>query len=515
MATVLPLTALVCSLVATPPVVQPDAVRVASDGAAYDVAASCVSVHQGRVAFGVRGRDDGGVNRGAVYVHALSGGSWSQVQKLTPAAPVDREEFGTSVSLRGPWLAVGAPLADREGTDAGSAWIFDSNGVNFTQVQRLVPPAPQPGALFGCSIALDGSGSARIAIGARREAVNGVQAGAVHIFRREGSTWVHEGRVVAPGVVTEGDDFGQSIALHGNTLAVGTPNEDVTEVNAGGVHVFQLQGSAWVHEALVLPPNPEPLGEFGNAVTLQDTVLAIGAYREDGGGADAGRVHVFSRGAAGWGFTQSLQAPAPTAGAEFGSSLAIDGDALLVGAARATLGSIQHSGGAYLFRTGPAGWAPLATLGQTSAQSSEFMGASVGVSGLVVAVGAPLRSQSSPHQGAVSVVNLSADCDGDLIPDRVALAAGAQDCNGNGVPDSCDIAQGEPDDDGNGVPDSCEVVPCLGDLNDSGTVNAVDLALLIASWSDEPGSSSADIDGNGAINGADLGILLSAWGTCP
>ena len=511
----LPLTAFVLSLVATPPLVQPDAVRVASDGTAYDAAASCVSAHQGRVAFGVRGRDDGGVNRGAVYVHALSGGSWSQVQKLTPAAPVDREEFGTSVSLRGPWLAVGAPLADREGTDTGSAWIFESNGVNFTQAQRLIPPDPQPGALFGCSLALDGAGAARVAIGARREAVNGVQAGAVHIFRREGSTWVHEGRVVAPGVVTEGDDFGQSIALHGDTLAVGTPNEDLAAVNAGGVHVFRLQGSSWVHEALVLPPNPEPLGEFGNAVALPGTVLAIGAYREDGGGADAGRVHVFSRGTAGWGITQSLQAPAPTAGAEFGSSVAIDGDALLVGAVRATLSSTQQSGGAYLFRTGPMGWAPLAMLGQAAAQSSEFMGASVGLSGMVVAIGAPLRSQSALHQGAVSVVDLSADCDGDLIPDRVALAAGAPDCNGNGVPDSCDIAQGELDDDGNGVPDSCEVVPCLGDLNDSGTVNAVDLALLIASWSDEPGSSSADIDGNGVINGADLSILLSAWGTCP
>lgn len=515
MAAALELTAIACVLVATPPTVQPDAVRVASDGAAYDAAGTCVSAHQGRVAFGVRGRDDGGVNRGAVYVHVLSSGSWSQLQKLTPAAPVDREEFGTSVSMRGPWLAAGAPLADRDATDAGSAWMFESNGVNFTQVQRLVPPNPQPGALFGCSIALDGSGAARVAIGARRESVNGVLAGAVHIFRREGNTWVHEARVVAPGVLTEGDDFGQSLALSGDTLAIGTPNEDLAEINAGGVHVFRLQGSSWIHEALVLPPNPEPLGEFGNAIALQGSTLAVAAYRENGGDTDAGQVHLLTRGASGWQATQLLVSPYPSAGAEFGSSVVIDGDAMVIGAARATTGSTPQSGVAYLYRTNATGWAPVAAIGQTAAQSSEFMGASVGLSGMVVAAGAPLRSQSALYQGAVSVVDLSADCDSDRVPDRVELAGGAFDCDGNGVPDSCDIANGSPDDDGNGVPDSCEVVPCFGDLNDSGTVNAVDLALLIAAWSDEPGSSSADINSDGAINGADLGILLSAWGACP
>jgi hypothetical protein len=506
---------LVGCVLTLPPTLEPDSVRVASDGMSYDIAGSCVSVHGTRVAFGVRGRDDGGANRGAVYVHALIGGAWTQLQKLTPAGPSDYEEFGTSVSLKGGWLAAGAPLSDRDGVDAGSAWIFQSNGVNFVQVQRLVAPVPQPAARFGCSVALDGAGSMRVAVGARRELVGDVAAGAVHIFRLDGQTWLHEARVVAPGVVTEGDDFGQAICLHGDTLAVGAPNEDIAGVNAGAVHVFRLQGTTWVYEALVLSASPEPLGEFGSAVALHANTLAIGAYREDGGATDSGKAHVLTRGATGWTNVQSLASPSPTVGAEFGTSVSLDGNALVVGAPRETNGATPQAGGAYLYRPASAGWMPVARIGLVDGQSSDFMGASVGVSGLLVVSGSPLRSQGAPFQGAVAVTDLSADCDGDFIPDRVEVASGAPDCNGNEIPDSCDIAAGEPDVDGNGIPDACEVVPCPADLNGNGVVSATDLAILIASWVDGAGATEADIDGNGVINGYDLSILLSSWGPCP
>lgn len=507
--------ALVGWLMAIPPTVAPDAVRVASDASAYDAAATVASLHGGILAFGVRGRDDGGINRGAVYLHALQAGSWTQVQKVTPNAPQDREEFGESVSLHGSTLVVGAPSSDRDGTDAGSAWIFGSNGVNFTQTQRITPPLPTPLSLFGCSVALDGAGGQRIAVGARRDQVDGTAAGSVHLFRFADGVWVHEARLTAPGVVTEGDDFGQAIALHGDLLAVGTPNEDVAGANAGAVHIFRRQGSAWNHEARLLSGTPEPLGEFGCAVSLDGTTLAIGAYREDGGAVDAGRIHLFTRGPTAWEPAGVVDSPTPSAGAEFGSAVALDGTVLAVGSPQAIVGAGTQGGTAFVFRKAGANWSALASLASTSPQAAEFTGASVALSNRVLAVGAPLRTQSSAYQGAALVVDLSADCDNDGTPDRVALAAGAADCNLNGIPDACDIAQGAADADLNGVPDTCEVVPCPADLNGSGTVNAVDLALLIATWSDEPGSTSADINGDGAINGADLGILLSAWGACP
>lgn len=136
-------------------------------------------------------------------------------------------------------------------------------------------------------------------------------------------------------------------------------------------------------------------------------------------------------------------------------------------------------------------------------------------------------------------VGRAADCDDDGVPDDCAVAKGeAADCNANGIPDSCDIDAGtepdfnrnaipdacEPDcdDDGvpdfieilfgspdanaNGIPDECE----FSDLTDDGTVDAGDLAILLASWG--PCDCPADLDGDGVVGQIDLAILLASWG---
>ncbi|MFM7134257.1 MAG: right-handed parallel beta-helix repeat-containing protein [Planctomycetota bacterium] len=52
---------------------------------------------------------------------------------------------------------------------------------------------------------------------------------------------------------------------------------------------------------------------------------------------------------------------------------------------------------------------------------------------------------------------------------------------------------------------------CPADLDDSGAVDAVDLATLLSGW----GTATGDIDGNGTTDAVDLANLLSAWGACP
>ncbi len=84
------------------------------------------------------------------------------------------------------------------------------------------------------------------------------------------------------------------------------------------------------------------------------------------------------------------------------------------------------------------------------------------------------------------------------------------DCNGNGIPDIADIVMGtSSDSDQDGVPDECGA--CPADLDQSGSVDAADLGILLGSW----GGPAADLNGNGFVDAADLGILLGAWGACP
>jgi hypothetical protein len=105
------------------------------------------------------------------------------------------------------------------------------------------------------------------------------------------------------------------------------------------------------------------------------------------------------------------------------------------------------------------------------------------------------------------------DTDIDGVPDCIDACPGhddALDCNENDVPDGCDIAGGfSTDQNLDGIPDECQ---CIGDVDDSGSVDGADLAILLGAWG--PGGGAADLDGSGAVDGADLAILLGAWGPC-
>ena len=101
------------------------------------------------------------------------------------------------------------------------------------------------------------------------------------------------------------------------------------------------------------------------------------------------------------------------------------------------------------------------------------------------------------------IIEWSADCNADGIVDYGQIRAGElADTNANNIPDCCEAAEG------------CN--PCLADIDESGAVNAVDLAAILSNWGTNGGKyPRADIDGNGDVDGADLAAVLSAWGPCP
>ena len=95
------------------------------------------------------------------------------------------------------------------------------------------------------------------------------------------------------------------------------------------------------------------------------------------------------------------------------------------------------------------------------------------------------------------------------------------DCNSDGIVDYGQILAGElGDTNTNNIPDCCESIvscdPCPADIDESGAVNAVDLAAILNSWGSDGGKyPRADIDGNGIVDASDLTVVLSSWGACP
>ena len=103
---------------------------------------------------------------------------------------------------------------------------------------------------------------------------------------------------------------------------------------------------------------------------------------------------------------------------------------------------------------------------------------------------------------ARAVIEWSADCNSDGIVDYGQIRAGELvDVNANNIPDCCEQSV------------SCS--PCPGDIDESGTVNGVDLAAILAVWGSDGGKyPRADTNNDGEVNGADLATVLSSWGSC-
>ncbi len=225
-----------------------------------------------------------------------------------------------------------------------------------------------------------------LAVGAVNErsgatGVNGNQAdtsagnsGAVYVFARTGGLWAQEAYLKASNTEA-GDSFGGSVALSGDTLAVGAPREgsSATGVNgnqfdngaltSGAVYVFKKTAGSWSQDAYLKASNTNAGDEFGWSVALEGDVLAVGAPFEDslgygvnpGAGVEAnngagisGAAYLFTRSGGVWKQEAFVKAPNTTMNSQFGQSVAVAGDALAVGAdgdSNGATGVLNGSGG--------------------------------------------------------------------------------------------------------------------------------------------------------------------------
>ena len=422
--------------------------------------------------------DNTAESSGAVYLFRLDGGDWNQ-QAYFKASNTDASDgFGWAVALSadGNTLAVGARGEASSATGingnefdnsvpgAGAVYVFRFDGANWYQ-QAYVKASNTAGS-FGQTVALSADG-ATLVVGAPGEAssasgINGDQtddsatgAGAVYVFRFDGTNWYQQAYVKASNTDAL-DRFGRSVALSadGNVLAVGATGEDSIATginddqgdnssdNAGAVYVFRFDGVNWQQQAYVKASNtktsmwcpargPQPCQmTFGASVGLSadgDT-LVVGAPGEDsnstginGDESDesseaSGAVYLFRFNGATWDQQAYIKASNTGFNDNFGGVLALSADSrtLVVGAwledssATGINGdqwddSAGQSGAAYLFRFDGGDWHQISYIKSCNTDSGDHFGsyhseglggASVAVSadGSTIAVGAPYEA---------------------------------------------------------------------------------------------------------------------------
>ena len=108
---------------------------------------------------GAFSEDEKATDSGSAYIFERSGGSWSETAKLTASDGEDGDSFGFSVSISDDIAIVGAYFEDEEGTNAGSAYIFERDGGSWSEVTKLTAPDGTNLDLFGASVSISGDTS--------------------------------------------------------------------------------------------------------------------------------------------------------------------------------------------------------------------------------------------------------------------------------------------------------------------------------------------------------------------
>lgn len=469
------------------PVVRPDRVVSAADPGPWDVLGYGIALEGTTMLVGARGVDVPSSNGGAVYAFRRVSGQWVQVQKLTFVGASTNSQIGTSVAVS---ATVGVAGAPRRGA-GGSAFVLRfSGGAWFSQVE-LADPSAGSGSAFGSAVAC----SEDVVVAAAPNSAEGVGAGAgrVRVFDRSGQTWTPGQAITAP-YPDPGDRFGDAVALSGTLLAIGSPGDDDWAINSGAVYLFERSGPGYQLRAKLRAPTPQAEAWFGSSVALRGNTLVVGAPYEDRGAPDSGCAYVYRVDVPAAPVLGRVLAPAlPAETLNFGFSLATDGTSIAVGSPGLAVEDVVV-GGAWLYLNDDS--VADAVLRPSGPPSLSLAGVSVAISDAAAFTGCPgMQVGFAPSAGAT------------LLLDRT------RDCNSNGVTDAIEVATGAaPDADGDGVPDACQ---CRADLFVDGFVNGVDLGVLLSQWGPAPAARPSDFNRDGFVNADDLGFLLGSWGTCP
>jgi hypothetical protein len=339
----------------------------------------------------------------SVFVRNNSGGGWTSHQKITVGDGVVNDRFGSAVSISGDTLAVGAPQSN---ASQGSVYIFTRSNTVWALSAKIMPLDGVAGDLFGCSVAIDGD---RLIVGARMARVGqNEKQGAAYIFHNSNGEWIQQRRLSGSNGAAE-DQFGSSVALFGDFALVGAPEADIgVNRNQGAAFVFGRSRGRWAEQFRLTSSDGAAADNFGSAVALTTDMAVVGATMNDFGltSLDQGSAYLFARAGSTWVQKQQLWAADGAEFDQFGRSLAISGDALIVGASGDDLAGYADHGSAYLFTQGSEGWTQQRRLFAPDGAAGDQFGAAVAIHGDTVLAGAPSKHSVFPAEGATYVYTL-------------------------------------------------------------------------------------------------------------
>lgn len=448
--------------------------------------------NEASAATGINGNqtDNSAPGAGAAYVFARDGTTWAQVAYLKASNPGAGDAFGMSVGLSDGSIIVGADGEDSSATgvngngsnnaavDSGAAYVFVRSGTTWMYQAYLKASNTGAGDRFGCSVGISGPNAVVGAWGEDGDAQgtssnpndnSNPDTGAAYAFRYSG-TWTQlaylkDAHPRAPSQIWGEDEpewFGKSVAISGDTLAIGAPNKfhniltSLAGAAIGAVYVYVRNGSNWTEQAFLSSLSPQINGALNAPVALSDHLLATGHVNASmTSDAHSRSVFVFYRSGTSWSLQTVLQdqtefqmdcavavsgstvvtgnswessastgingnpndtsaygagavttrrLESGTAEDHFGLSVDVDGETAIVGALDHDYVLVPNAGKAWIFRRTGTTWNVEAGLTNLEPQAHDRFGVAVAVSGNRAVVGADYDDERN------TLGNLKVDC---------------------------------------------------------------------------------------------------------
>ncbi len=300
---------------------------LASDGLSGDFFGGSVAVDGDVIVVGATGRDTFAADDGAAYVFRWNGASWVQQVQVKSSDPDQFASFGSSVAISGDFVVVGAHLDRTSGVFFGSAYTFHWNGTVWTSKTKLLAFDRAMGDLFGTSVSISGTS---IVVGAPGDdSASLLNTGSAYVYGWNGTAWVHKQKIVAFDAAAT-DELGESVAISGDLIVAGSRLDDDFGSNSGSAYAFRWNGTSWVLEQKLRATDGAASDFFGDSVAADGDAIVVGSNGDDDRGSASGSAYAFHWNGASW-VEHKLLASDGAAADSFGSSVTVSGDVIAVG----------------------------------------------------------------------------------------------------------------------------------------------------------------------------------------
>lgn len=410
---------------------------------------------------------------GSVSVRRWDGSEWREeaVLRIPQGSFIAGSHFGASVAISGDTVVVGAP-------DAAFSWDGARRGYAFTyrraagrwSWETIVGGSGRRFNSFGAAVAISGQ---TMIVSEPGDEPNGVtDCGSVFVFDRIGSDWTFRQTLLA-SARSSSDYFGNSLAISGDTIVVGMMRDDMIIsyypmqfiFDQGSARVFTRSAGEWTETAMLTDPEGGGDDNFGNSVAIDGDTILVGSFNDtNDSGFHAGSAHLFRRGSGTWTHATTILSPMPSYFSQFGNSVSLSGSTLLIGAANTDV-SFENQGAAFVYVDGVSGPTPQATLLAPDGTYADFFGWATAISGDVAVVGARFDRVADVATGSAWVFTRSGT--------------------------------------------DWTTPWCPADFNRDGGIDGSDVSDFFDAWT--AGDSSADVNFDGGVDGADLVRFFDLW----